>query len=178
MSHLGLRPPRAALVNLATNETLRFLFNPQTFEEKIEPIYAKQAPVGLSHQRLQYTGTQNNIIPIELYLSQLHQDALTGTAGSTPTILEQKAWLQSLCYPAEISDVGYGGPPRVLFVWPQVIRLQGRIKSASFLHREFSNRSLATIQMVAKLEFEEDADSRKTMEDVKVSGTVQAGEER
>lgn len=172
MASLDSRPPSASLINLSTNERYDFLFNPQSFDEKFEAKYDRTQIIGLSHERLSYKNTSNNVVPLELYLSQLAQDQRTGTAGSSPTIMSQKAWLQSLVYPASSQDFGYVGPPQVLFVWPGSARMIGRITKVSFLHRAFSNRNLHSTQIVAKIEFEEDVERRRLMEDVQRNGSV------
>ena len=172
MSLVATRPPRASLVNLATNEELQFLFNPQTFEERFEAKYDRSQPAGLSHERMAFKNTSNDVIPIELYLDQGAQDRLAGTADSAPTLRQQKAWLQSLVYPASSQDYGYAGPPDVLFIWPRMVRLVGRITAFTFVHREFSNVSLATIRGVARLTFEERVSVRRLMEDVQIQGSL------
>jgi len=173
---LDADPPKASLVNLATNEEHEFQFNPQIMQETIEAKYNRTLINGLSHERLSYKNTSNNVIPIELYMSQLLQDKQTNIANSSPTILQRKAWLQSLIYPVSNEDFGYTGPPQVLFIWPKVARLIGKVMRVSFLHREFSNRNLSTIRLVAKLRFEHDISRRLLMEDVQINGSLSVEE--
>lgn len=173
LASIDTRPPRASLMNLATGAEYQFLFNPQTLEERIEAEYNRQEIIGLSHKRLMYKGTSNNVIPLELYLSQLAQDKIAGQGGSRPYVsTEQKQWLQSLAYPRESQDYGYAGPPQVLFIWPRMVRMIGRITKVGFLHRSFSVRTLAATQIVANLEFEEDVERRRLMEDVLRLGSL------
>jgi hypothetical protein len=174
MGSLDNRPPRASLVNLATGDEYLFLFNPETFEESFEAKYNRVQVNGLSHERLAYKNTGNDTIPLELYLSQLAQDHLSGAAGSRPFVAtHQKRWLQSLVYPAASQDFSFVGPPRVLFIWPRMVRLIGRVTKVSFLHRDFSNRTLATTRLVARLEFEEDVELARSMDDVLTLGSMQ-----
>lgn len=177
MSSINSRPPRASLVNMTTNEEYQFLFNPQTIEEKIEAKYNRAQIIGLSHERLSFKNTTNNVVPIELYISQLAQDLIAQQGDSSPPIMQQKAWLQSLVYPASSQDFSFVGPPRVLFIWPRVARMIGRVTKVSFLHREFSNRTLGTIKMVARLEFEEDVEQMRLMEDVQLMGSLTVDED-
>jgi hypothetical protein len=167
LANADVRPPRASLVNLATQDEYEFLFNPETLEETIEADYNRTEVIGLSHKRLGYKNTGNETIPIELYLSQLMQDVLAGRGGSRPYVAtEQKRWLQSLVYPVESQDFSFVGPPQVLFIWPRVVRMKGKITKVSFLHKAFSPRTLATTQLVARLQFEEDVEQRRLMDDV------------
>jgi hypothetical protein len=173
MGATSVRPPRAMLVNLDTQEEYEFLFNPQTLDEKLEAKYNRIEIQGLSHERLSYKNTSNNIIPIELYLSQLSQDVIAGVGGSRPYIATaQKKFLQSLVYPTDNQDYGFVGPPKVLFVWPRMVRMIGRITRVSFMSRSFSPRTLAATQIVATLEFEEDVELRRSMEDVLRLGSL------
>ena len=173
---LSARPPRASLVNLATNEEYQFLFNPETLDEKIEAKYSSQKILGLSHERLSYQNTTNNEIPLELYLSQLAQDVIANQGDSSPPISQQKAWLQSLVYPVE-SESGIVGPPQVLFVWPRIARMICRVKSVEFSHTVFSNRTLASVRITAKVTLVEDVESRRLMADVQLDGDVVASED-
>lgn len=173
LASLDARPPRASLHNLTTGDEYEFQFNPQAFDEKWEAKYNRIQINGLSHERLSYKNTSNDVIPLELYLSQLAQDTQSGEGGSRPCVAtEQKRWLQSLVFPAESPDYGYVGPPRILFIWPRMVRLIGRIIRVSFLHRAFSNRTLVTTQIVARLEFEEDVAQRRLMDEVLRVGSL------
>jgi hypothetical protein len=177
MASLGARPPRASLVNLATDEQYDFMFNPQTWKESVQAKYNRLQINGLSHERLGYKNTTNDLIPLELYLSQLAQDQMAGQGDSSPPIGQQKAWLQSLCYPVASQDYGYVGPPQVLFIWPHEARMICKVLNASFLHRTFSNRSLASVQIVATLTLEEDVQRRRLMEEVQLMGSITVEED-
>lgn len=178
MASLDARPPRVSLINLATGDEFEFLFNPQTFDEKFEAKFNRAVINGLSHERLSYINTSNNVIPLELYMSQLAQDVIAGEAGSRPYIAtDRKRWLQSLVYPTEDSDYGYAGPPTVLFIWPRMVRILGRVTKVEFLHKAFSPRTLATTQLVARIEIEEDLTQRRLMEEVLRIGSLAASVE-
>ena len=173
MSSLDAEPPKASLINLTTGDEFRFQFNPETLEEAVEAKYNRITVNGLSHERLSYKNTGNNVFPIELYMSQLMQDVKAGRGGSRPYVAtERKRWLQSLVYPAQDPDYGYVGPPRVLFIWPRMVRIIGRVTKIHFLHRSFSNRTLATTQLVAQLSIEEDVEQQRLMDEVLRIGSL------
>ena len=175
MASLDARPPRVSLVNLTTGDEFDFLFNPQTFDESFEAKFDRTVVNGLSHERLSYKNTSNDVIPLELYMSQLAQDTIAGRAGSRPYVAtDRKRWLQSLVYPAEDPDYGYGGPPQVLFIWPRMVRIVGRVTKVEFLHKAFSPRTLATTQLVARLTIEEDVARRRLMGEVLRIGSLAA----
>lgn len=171
MDILNRVPPKGMLVNLKTNERFRFQFNPETLQETIAAKFNRIDIPGLSYQRLQFTGTQNETIPIELFMSQLGQDGETLQAGTRPYIAtDRKRFLQSLLYPAQSEDFGFQGSPRVLFIYPRTISLIGRVTRIQLTHRQSSANTLATTILVARLDFEEDADMSRTMEDVREYG--------
>jgi Contractile injection system tube protein len=168
MEILNQQPPKCFLINLVNNDRWEAPFNPQSLEESLRVNYRRIQVPGLSHERLQYRNTGNKTIPLEFFISQMAQDAQFGT--ELDNILADKAWLESLAYPAADIDFGYVGTPRVLFVWPTVIRLVGRITSFSTMHRQFQVESLTTTMLVARLDFEEDRDMRILMNEVKEHG--------
>lgn len=168
MDRLLQEPPKCFLINLVDNDRWIAPFNPTTLEESLKVNYRRIQVPGLSHERLQYQGTGNKTIPLEFFISQMAQDGRYGT--DLDNILADKAWLESLAYPAADIDFGYVGTPRVLFVWPTVIRLVGRITSVDFMHRQFQIESLTTTMLVARLDFEEDRDMRILMNEVREYG--------
>ena len=173
MSSLDSDPPKGSLINLTTGDEFQFQFNPATLEEAFEAKFNRKQINGLSHEPMSYKNTSNNVIPLELYMSQLMQDVKAGHAGSRPYIAtERKRWLQSLVYPAESPDYGYVGPPKVLFIWPRMVRIIGRVTKVGFVHRAFSNRTLATTQLVARLSIEEDVAQRRLMDEVLRIGSM------
>lgn len=175
MASLSARPPRASLVNMATGDSFEFLFNPDSFDEKFEAKFNRTTINGLSHERLSYINTTNDVIPIELYMSQLAQDTIAGEGGSRPYVgTQRKRWLQSLVYPTEDSDYGYTGPPSVLFIWPRMVRIIGRVTRVEFFHQAFSPRTLATTQLLARVTIEEDVARRRLMDEVLRIGSLAA----
>jgi hypothetical protein len=168
MDMLAETPPRCFLINLSNNDRWEAPFNPTSLEESLRVNFRRIQVPGLSHERLQFQNTGNKTIPLEFFLSQMAQDEKFGT--ELDGILSDKAWLESLCYPAADLDFGYSGSPRVLFVWPSVIRLVGRIMSFETMHRTFAVGSMTTTLLVARLDFEEDRDMRILMNEVREIG--------
>lgn len=166
---LDQEPPKVFLVNLETNERWDAMFNPTTLEESLEVKFNRLSIQGLSHERLQYTNTGNKTVPLEFFLSQTYIDQRFG--ANTFDIFEDKAFLESLGYPAADIDFSYQGTPRVLFVWPGVLRMVGRIVGEiSFLNRTFNTNDGKVTVLVANLDFEEDRDFRILMDEVREHG--------
>ena len=159
--NVGGRPPRGMFKNLTNGEEFEFLFNPESISEKVSSKWNKHAVVGMSHEVLSYKNTSNVVLNIELYMSQMAQDEIAGTAASRPLVAtERRAFLYSLMYPADSEDYDFQGPPRVLFIWPTMFRMKCIIVDLDFTHREFSNKTLATTQLIAKLTLEGELDAR------------------
>jgi len=170
MSMLG-RPPRAALVNLADNTRLDFLVNPSQVREAISAEYERIAPLGLSHQVLQYKGTTNLKLPLELYHSKRLNQRLSDNVQAM-TIGEMRAWLMSLLFPVASQEYVRKSPPEVLFVWPNVWRLRARVIDVTTQHEEFDNETLGMVRFVATVSLESVLSRRKLMEDIKSEGTI------
>jgi len=164
-------PPKAMIVNLATNERFRLPFNPTVLEEAVEARFNRVSVPGLSHQRLQYQGTSNKTIPLELFMSQLSVDLRRERVGESPYVATtMKNFLESLVYPQGDRESGQQGTPRILFVWPRMVTIQARVTKITFLHRQFSSNTGATTMLVAKLTLEEDRDMAILMAEVREQG--------
>jgi len=178
------RPPRVSLVNLADESQFEFLVNPSTLKESIQAEYSRASALGLSHQPMQYKHTKNMRIPIRLYHSEAMQnrylrplpEALGGSR--TPnTIMAKRSWLLSLLFPRSHSDFGHTDPPDVLFIWPSLYRLKGRVVGYSATHESFRNDNMRPDRFVATLNFESQLDQVRTMQEVQNDGTLWVGEE-
>src|SRR5512138_272771 len=163
------RPARMSIANVASGESVEAQFNPSEFEEALEVNWTRQTVPGLSYQPLQFVNTGNVKFTLELnfevqdpstYLDSIHQG---------------RRFLQSLCYPRRgAEDVVGGGPPRALFVWPNVISLTCVVTALSFKYGRF-NLEGTPVQFTAKLTLEEIRDVRLLSEDVLADGSQRSG---
>lgn len=165
---LDTDPPKVFLINLENNERWDAMFNPTTLEESLEVKFNRLQVQGLSHERLQYQNTGNKTIPLEFFLSQIYIDQKFG--ANTFSILDDKAFLESLAYPAADIDFSYQGTPQVLFVWPGTLRMKGRVMKVDFMNRTFQTRNGKVTILVATLDFEEDRDFRILMDEIREYG--------
>src|SRR5688572_14919681 len=134
------RPARMSIANTATGDVVDAQFNPAEFEEALEVNWARQTVPGLSHQPLQFVNTGNTKLALELYF-----DAHDPGVG-VERILASKRFLQSLCYPRRgAADVIGGGPPRALFVWPNVASLTCVVTALAIRYGRF-NRDGTPVQ--------------------------------
>lgn len=172
------RPPRGALVNLSTDETFEFLANPHTLEETVEAKYKNQEVIGLSHSRKQYVTTGDLAVPIELFMSEELQRFYGDNFDRRQTMTEKKAWLMSLVYPVSSQDYSRIGPPQILLTIPNVLRIVGRVIRVHFLHREFHPEDMRTLTLVARMDIEEDLETRRLMDEVVTEGSLHATDPR
>lgn len=162
-------PARMSIANVSSGDSIEAQFNPTEFEEALEVNWARQTIPGLSHQPLQYVNTGNKKFTLELNFEAL--DPTTDLAQ----IHRDRRFLESLCYARRgAGDVLSGGPPRALFVWPNVVSLTCVITSLSFKHSRF-NLDGTPVQFTAKLGLEEIRDMRLFSEDVLANGTQRSG---
>ena len=163
------RPARMSIANVATGESVEAQFNPSEFEEALEVNWTRQTVPGLSHQPLQFVNTGNVKFTLELNFEV--QDPST----DLDTIHQGRRFLQSLCYPRRgAEDVVGGGPPRALFVWPNVISLSCVVTALSFKYGRF-NLEGTPVQFTAKVTLEEIRDVRLLSEDVLADGSQRSG---
>jgi hypothetical protein len=165
----GQRPARMSIANVSTGGSIEAQFNPTEFEEALEVNWARQTVPGLSHQPLQFVNTGNVKFTLEL-----HFEAQEPT-GDLEQILSARRFLQSLCYPRRgAQEVVGGGPPRALFVWPNVISLTCVVTGLSFKYERF-NLAGTPVQFTAKASLEEVRDVRLLSEEVLADGTQRSG---
>jgi len=163
------RPTRMSIANVVTGASIEAQFNPTDFDEMLEVNWARQTVPGLSHQPLQFVNTGNAKFTLELQFEA--QDPTT----SIEQIHLARRFLQSLCYPRRgAEDVLTGGPPRALFVWPNVISLTCVVTGLSFRYSRF-NLDGTPVQFAAKVTLEEVRDVRLHSEDVLADGTRRSG---
>ena len=162
-SALG-RPPRCALVNVSTAEAIECLFNPKDLTEKIDVNWSRLAVPGLSHQVLQFQNTGNRQLSgVEFYL-----DRFFAAAGETDAdLLDFRAFLRALTVPPEGTEgVPATSPPRVLFIWPEVITIECVIASVEFQYKQLAVDGTALVY-TATVGFEEILDARVTSEELR-----------
>jgi hypothetical protein len=160
---LSGRSARGTLGNVETGETLSFQFNPDELKEELGVEFAKLMPLGYSHKPLQFKGVDNRTITFELIL-----DAMS-VNGGVSGINTARRFLLSLCYPTKAAgDVASGGPPRVVFTWPGLGTLTGRITKVGFTFKRF-NKSLKPTLTIAQVAIEASSERRIYSEDVRGS---------
>ena len=163
------RPARMSIANTATGDVVDAQFNPAEFEEALEVNWARQTVPGLSHQPLQFVNTGNVKFTLELHF-EVHDPS-----GDIDQIHVARRFLQSLCYPRRgAEDVIGGGPPRALFIWPNVVSLTCVVTGLSFKYGRF-NLEGTPIQFTAKVTLEEIRDVRLPSEDVLAGGSQRSG---
>ena len=137
-------------------------FNPTEFSKSLEVEYARQTIPGLPHKVLQYISTSNAQFEMELYFT-------ANSAGEAVDNLTTRKRLDSFCYPRGASSVADGGPPRILFVWPQFISLTTVITGLAENYTAFF-QSGRPKEMTLTLTLEEIRDMRLLQEDVGLQG--------
>ena len=162
-SALARRPPRVSLVNMSTLERLDAQSNPAELSLALTVGYGRAQVPGLTHEVLQYTGTKNLRIPMQLEYN----------AGAGPDALAevQKAqlFLQSAAYPVRSDDLSGTSPPHLLILWPTYITLQALVTSITIQNTQF-NRTGAPVRFRARLNLEEFREIRLLSDSVRRTG--------
>ena len=162
------RPPRLSITALKTGETIFFPFTPESFKETVKANYGKQTILGMSHQNLQYSHTDNHVLdPMSFYFRG-------ESVEEVDLIHDGRRFLLSLLYPpVGAGSVREGAPTRVLFIWPQVVSMTCVIESISITHTKFNTEG-RTVAFRAEFGFIEIRDTRLTSEDVREQGTLRS----
>lgn len=161
---MSRKPERMTLADLLTGESLEVQFNPEQLPEEVTVNWTRLSVPGNSHQQLQYGNTNNHTYSLDIFFEAHSEEELE-------RIAEARNFLLSLCYPSgNAGDVATGGPPRVLFVWPNITTFTAHVARVRIVHQRFtlygeSSRYLATV------EIEEVRDGRLTSEAVRAIGT-------
>jgi len=169
-------PVRGFLVDLNSGAEFGFPMNPTTLQESIAVQWNEQRVVGMSHPVLQYVGTGSHNLPGVSFLCDRHMMSRERNRDvSVKDFLGFKRFLQSLTVPPRGTEsVAGGAPPRVLFVWPEVVSLIVVVKSVSFQHERFTQDG-EPLRYVAQVTFSEIRDSRMTSEQLFNEGSIRSG---
>ena len=160
----AIRPPRCVLVNVTTGESMECLFNPTQLIEKVQVNYSRLAVPGLSHQVLQFQSTGNRqLAGVEFYLDRFFASEQPGD----PDILVFRAFLRALTVPPGGTEgVPATAPPRVLFVWPEVLTVEAVVTDVEFQYRQVAVDGTVLVY-AATVTFEEILDVRVTSKELR-----------
>jgi len=176
MSSFSTPPQRVIIENLDPKgnitEEMEVQFNPRNLEITIGVNYSTQQIPGLSKQVNQYVSTMNPIIPIELFVNVLSdpigkeqdQKIIKDLRIPPPVVLSRSNqdnrkemqfhnFLLGFAYPKKLtSGLKPFSPPRMGFVWPNVLSLSGFVKRLRFRYERFFVNGLAAY--IANIDFE------------------------
>lgn len=172
-----VRPARVTITNLDSS-TLEFMqpqFNPDEVKERLSANYAKLKVLGEPHEPQQYEGTSNIELKFDLGFDALASGG-TGrfdTSGAVG-LEDARRFLMSFFYPsAGAKDAATGGPPELLFDWPEMWLLVTSLPAVDITHRRFATSGASTL-FTASVTLEERRTYRLTREDVLANGTRRA----
>lgn len=141
--NLGAITTKASLVNLDTNETYEFLFNPEEVRTPdIKAVYDEANVAFGSQPRLRYKYTTGVDWVFTLYLSSTTSNAQNAInfLSLSRNLNNDTAFLQSLVYPIEGTGIKDRRPPNVRFVWPDLANVKVRVMSVGTHYRKFNFR--------------------------------------
>lgn len=164
VSEATARPPRCILVNVASGESIECLFNPTQLSEKLQVNWNRLAVPGLSHQVLQFQSTTNRQLSgVEFYLDRF----FAAEQSTDMNILDFRAFLRALTVPPEgTAGVVTTAPPRVLFIWPDVVTAECVVASVEFQYKQLAVDGSVLVYS-ASVTFEEILDTRVTSEELR-----------
>lgn len=100
---------------------------------------------------------------VEFYLDRYFAAEQPGDVN----ILEFRAFLRALTVPPEgTEDVAATAPPRVLFIWPEVVTVECVVASVEFTYKQLAVDGTVLVY-AASVTFEEILDTRVTSEELR-----------
>ena len=191
------KPVRMSIVDMSRprNEGLTAQFNPTELQEAIQVQWSKLRIPGQSHELLQFSHTGNLRYSFTLRFSAFAQDTRAATQRGSrnlglppppaPDQVTQKTledmqrarrFLLSLAYPQRGgNNIPSSGPPRLLFVWPQLVSLTCVLNALTFTYQRF-NHQLAPVEFTVQITIEEIRDVKIFSEQVFDIGTNRSPE--
>jgi hypothetical protein len=164
-----VKPKRISISSLKTGETYKFPYIPEKFKESVKALYNRQNILGMSHQNMQYSHTENHSFDGLTFVFRANN------IQEINYIHEGRKFLLSLMYPYSGGmSVREGAPSRVLLLWPNVISMTCVIEQVEITHKEFNSSGKTTL-FEANLKLTEIRDTRLLAEDVRFEGTQRAG---
>jgi hypothetical protein len=140
------------------------LFNPTQLTERLQVNWSHLAVPGLSHQVLQFQGTSNRqLAGVDFYLDRF----FARQQPSQVDILQFRGFLRALTVPPKGTEGVFAtAPPRVLFIWPNVVTVECVVASVDFQYRQLAIDG-AILVYTASVTFEEILDTRVTSEELR-----------
>lgn len=162
-------------------------FNPTQFEEVVVANYQRMNVVGSSYKPLQYMGSENHALRLDLFFhanisgrspstGERTVDPFTKASDYTITkIHEARNFLMSLVYPTEVQGalVKTAAPPRVFLLWPNMVSMTCVFTRIRFQHEMFRTNGMSR-QIRAECDIEEASDVQILSSDVRQYGTLRA----
>ena len=170
---------KAALVKTSTAEVLRFHFNPKSLNAQLQANYAKAAALGGTGQRLHFGYTSNIMVRTELYMDRhalISRDPGSSEFLADVIMDDVRKFLLSCMFPVgRQNDPIRRAPPRLLFLWPNVMELPVRMITQAFNFERFEKSLLPWIYRVP-LTMESDLSATRITSDViRIRGLQLAG---
>lgn len=158
-----------SIVDTDEAERLDVQFNPEKLSSKLEAAFNELDVLGASSQEQQFKYGKNFVIDFELRF-----DALVSREWNATKLEKAKRFLWSCATPRAGDGVGTIDPPKILFVWPRLYTVVGRINGPAFEEQRFAKTGECTL-MVAKIQIKEVLSARRTSEQVRRAGMVGGG---
>ena len=164
-------------------------FNPAELERGIKVNYAELKPVGLPHAHMHYVGTDNQTMKFSLFMdAMIFEDSTASKRGfqkggqqlaiqrGMVDLAERMAFLEAVCYPPDAAtSAAAGGPPRLLFSWPNFISWTCILTDLNLKVTRWAPTGEA-LHVQADLTLREIRQKRLSMEIVRKVGAERGGE--
>lgn len=156
--------PRVSIADTDNGDAIELPIFPESLEHTSEAVWQRQSVPGLSHQRNQFTNTNNAKFAFAIFVDDL--DGVT----TTEEVTKIYNFLDSMQFPAEGK-----GASKYLLAWPGVASIVIISATITFTQTRYSQQDGTLRAFTAKFAVEEHRDVRITKEEVRSRGLFRAG---
>lgn len=165
---------KGSLVNIDTNETYKFLFNPTTIKSSgMRAVYDEKNVAFRSHPKLQYKHTTGKEWTFQLYLNAASSGAqsLISVIPTSRNLNDDTAFLESLVYPLDNKGIENRRPPKIRFVWSKIANVKVVVLEIGTVYQKFNFRLQQQVTLV-DVTLKEDPETSVTSNLVRERGSM------
>jgi hypothetical protein len=157
------QPERVSLTNMSTLEELLLPYRPEELKRTVEVAYARLAPLGFSHEVMQFQFRKNEKLSF-----QFGVDQESGVRMSDDAV----AILDTMTASSRAAQsVATGAPPEVQVLWPGVLLMRTRIVTLNYVFKRFAPVTGKPTWFTVDVTVEEAPQKRITAEDIRSKGS-------
>lgn len=155
-------PDRVVLTNMTSLEELALPYRPEELARVVTIAYARNAPLGFSHQVMQFQLRENEKLDFTFFVDQ---ESGVPVSDDASKILDAMTASSRTAH-----NIASGAPPEVQLLWPGVLLMRTRITSLKYSYKRFSSFNGKPTWFSVGVTLEETPQKRMWAEDIRAKG--------